>query len=147
MQKFFEARDNCNENFLFAYHNQLVAGVYIGAGIGKPTVGSLLTSVAAHQRSTSAVPSRTVAQLCGNGRLPDRVVGVSIDATGDLGTVQRMALEWSNGNCVETRNLELVASLSDLEVWDIAAAISTLGTNGTSATSWFQSRMTRVSGN
>ncbi|PQE29057.1 glycoside hydrolase family 18 protein [Rutstroemia sp. NJR-2017a BBW] len=42
LQKFFETTDNCDEAFAFAYHDQTVASVYIGPGLGKPTVTSAL---------------------------------------------------------------------------------------------------------
>ncbi|KAL2127778.1 hypothetical protein VTI74DRAFT_10183 [Chaetomium olivicolor] len=40
MGRFFNARDNCDENFLFPWHKQTAASLYIGAALGKPTVGS-----------------------------------------------------------------------------------------------------------
>lgn len=42
IKKFFNAKDNCDEKFVFAYYQQTVASVYIGPGLGKPTVKSAL---------------------------------------------------------------------------------------------------------
>jgi hypothetical protein len=46
--KFFETKDNCDENFLIAYHKQTVESSYIALGLGKPTIGSALKDLAAN---------------------------------------------------------------------------------------------------
>ena len=61
MLKFFEARDNCNERFLFAYHKQTVASVYVGARLGKPTLESALQALAGRVGSGGRVANVTVA--------------------------------------------------------------------------------------
>ena len=43
MRDFFNANDNWNEAF---YYNHTVAGVYIGAQLGKPTANSALEALA-----------------------------------------------------------------------------------------------------
>ncbi|EGE08654.1 chitinase [Trichophyton equinum CBS 127.97] len=96
MEKFFSAKDNCDENFLFAYYQGTVAGLYIGPGLGKPTAKSALSALSSHLRTRGAV-SNTVVQLCGDGRKSDRVFGISIDTTGDLTAVQKTVSEWSKG--------------------------------------------------
>lgn len=45
IQKFFDTRDNCDENFLYAYHRKTVASIYIGAGLGIPTVASAVKAL------------------------------------------------------------------------------------------------------
>ncbi|KAL7775523.1 hypothetical protein CFE70_009366 [Pyrenophora teres f. teres 0-1] len=37
MYTFFAAEVNCDESFLFAYYNGMVAGMFSSAGLGKPT--------------------------------------------------------------------------------------------------------------
>ena len=91
MQQFFEAVyiDNCDEMFFFAYHKQTVAGIFIGASLGKRTIKSALKVSDEGLQTTRHISTRTVAQLCGGGRIPDRVFSVSIDATGNLAAVQK----------------------------------------------------------
>lgn len=63
MQKYFEAKDNCNEKFLFGYYKQIVASIYIGAELGKPTVGSAVTALVKHLKAAGPTANQTVAQL------------------------------------------------------------------------------------
>ena len=113
MQNFFNAQDNCDENIVFAYHKQSVAGIYIGAGLGKPTVTSVLNALANRLETDSPVDNRIVAQLCGSGRQPERTFGISINTTGDLAAVQKMIWGWSNvvhGHQVLCRLFSLLSS-------------------------------------
>ncbi|KAI1804250.1 carbohydrate-binding module family 24 protein [Daldinia bambusicola] len=120
MQDFFDHGDNCDENFLFAYYKQTVAGVYTGPGLTKPTVGSVLKTLAAHLRSGSSIPDRVVAQLCDKERHTEKIFGISIDTTGDLPAVQKTVLNWSEGNCAEDKGSGAVLDLLDVSVFDIA---------------------------
>jgi hypothetical protein len=100
IKDFFSARNNCDESFVFACHGHTVAGVYIGAGLGKPTVASVLQAFA--DRFTTTMPNQTVVQICpsgGNGK-PERVFGLSVDTSGNLAAIQKMAVGWSRGDCV-----------------------------------------------
>ena len=45
MKTFFDATDNCDETFLFAYHIVTVVSLHIGAGLGKPTVSSAIRAL------------------------------------------------------------------------------------------------------
>ncbi|EFR05106.1 hypothetical protein MGYG_08115 [Nannizzia gypsea CBS 118893] len=62
MEMFFSARDNCDENFLFAYYNGTAAGLYIGPGLGKPTAKSALSALSNHLRTRGAVMTATLQQ-------------------------------------------------------------------------------------
>jgi hypothetical protein len=121
LQKFFEAKDNCDENVVFAYYRKTVASIYVGSGYGKATVSSLLSSV----KSSGIGSSSTVAQTCGNSTLPSGALGLFVDAGGDLVAAQKAAAGWSKGNCVETRNSTNTKSLQKVKTWEIA------GGNGT----------------
>lgn len=127
MQQYFDAKDNCDENFLFAYHKEMVASIYIGAGLGKPTVQSALRASVGRLGTGG---SRTVAQLCGGGRLPDRVFGISIDTSGNLAAVQKTALEWSKGICAE-EHLKSTEVLPNVKVLDLAGSSNTSISNST----------------
>ncbi|KAM5493021.1 putative chitinase [Microsporum audouinii] len=120
MEKFFSAKDNCDENVLFSYHNKTVVSVYIGSGLGKATAQLALKALASRLRNGDTV-SNVVVQLCGRGRQSERVFGISIDTTGNLAAVQKAALEWSKGKCV--LDLESVGELTGAKVMDIAGTI------------------------
>ncbi|KAK4072464.1 CAZyme family GH18 and CBM24 [Trichoderma harzianum] len=135
MSEYFEAKDNCDENFLFAYHKETVASVYIGAGLGKPTVSSALKSLAASVHDSNSISSHTVAQLCGSGRLSTRTFGVSVDTTGDLAAVQKTALGWSNGICASKGDLITAGNLAGVKVLDIGGNNSTFNSEKSSLTS------------
>lgn len=143
MQKFFDDQDNCDENFLFAYHKQTVVSLYIGAGLGKPTVESALKALTEQLRSNGPVSERTVTQLCSSGRRPEHVFGISIDTTGDLAAVQQTALEWSKGNCAVNGHLQSAGDLPGVKVFDIARAPA-VGANGTHSDNRTRSFISRV---
>ena len=129
LRKFFEAQDNCDEKFAFAYHNQTVAGIYIGEDLGKFTVASALDSLG---RRLSIAPGRMVAQLCSSGRSPDRIVGIAVDGTGNLAAVQKAVFDWSQGVCATNEHFNPAGALEDVEVSVIADTNATLVSNGTS---------------
>lgn len=131
MQKFFMAKDNCDENFLFAYNHGTVAGMYIGAGLGKPTVSTALSALTERLRVDQFVGNQTVSQLCGSERSSERTFGVSIDATGNLAEVQKAVLEWSKGSCSDNQQLHSIAVLTGVTIMDIAEGNTTFRSNGT----------------
>ncbi|KAH8585563.1 glycoside hydrolase family 18 protein [Bisporella sp. PMI_857] len=133
LRKFFDAPDNCDENFAFAFYGQTVASIYIGPGLGKPTVASALEALA--RRNNSIAANRAVAQLCGSGRDSARTIGIAIDTTGNLAAVQKMAAEWSKAKCVDQGDLTPRGDVS-IDVFNIAGAPlntanSTLSSNTT----------------
>lgn len=135
MATYFATRDNCDENILFAYYNQTVAGLYIGSGLGKPTVPSAIQGLLkVLGRSGVPVANRTVVQLCGDqGRRPERVFGIVMDNSRDLGFVQSTVASWSQGRCVSDPSFEPAGVLEGTKVFDIAGAVLPL--NGTTTTS------------
>lgn len=114
MIRFFEQRDNCDETFLFGYHNEVIAGIHIGAGLGQATAGSALQALAEFLRKDA--PSQAVVELCWE-RLPEHVLGIVVGTARDLVSVQKMALGWSKGNCaVERGQGHQLAGVRVLEV-------------------------------
>ncbi|KAH7007283.1 hypothetical protein EDB80DRAFT_842547 [Ilyonectria destructans] len=110
IKNFFSTKDNCDEKFVFAYYQQTVASVYIGPGLGKPTVKSALDALGEHISAGGSASNQTVAELCGNGRKPQQVFGAVIDTTGDLaaGAVQ------AAGQFLDVRVFDLAAEDADL---------------------------------
>lgn len=133
---FFRTPDNCDENILFAYHNRTVAGVYIGASLGKPTVVSAIDALEKSFGSRSSAPARTVVELCGGGRKPERVLGIAIESGQDLASVQRSVLAWSKGLCVVGGGSGLRTSgvLAGAKVFDITGAPFATNTTTTTTT-------------
>lgn len=121
INKFFSTKDNCDEKFVFAYYQQTVASVYIGPGLGKPTVESALDALGEHISAGGSVSNQTVAELCGNGRKPQQVFGAAIDTTGDLAAVQKAALDWSKGTCAIQGAVQAAGQFLDVRVYDLAA--------------------------
>ena len=119
MQSFFKAQDNCDENFLFAYHKHTVASIYIGSSLGKPTISSEIQALSERLQSNDTIANHTVAEICGSGRLPDRNLRIYIDTTGDLSAVQNIALEWSIGKCAIKGNIQSVGTITGVKVLDI----------------------------
>jgi len=135
MKKYFDAKDNCDETVVYAYQKQTVASLYIGPGLGKSTVASALDSVSSRFQARQSLANRTVAQICGGGRRPATVFGLSIDTAGDLAGTQKAALGWSRGECATSAGSSplLQQETLDVKVFDIASApLMAEGWNGTS---------------
>lgn len=120
MKKYFDAKDNCNENFLFGYHGEIVVGLYIGAGLGKSTASSALYSLSQHLESSSSIANQTFVQLHDSGRKANRVFGIFLDTTGDIAAVQKATRQWSEGSSAVGKDVVLSGSLSNVKVYDIA---------------------------
>ncbi|KAF7555882.1 hypothetical protein G7Z17_g1807 [Cylindrodendrum hubeiense] len=119
IQRFFETRDNCDENFLFAYHQNTVASVYIGTGLGKPTIKSAIQALSKHFQSSNSHREHMVAELCNSEHQKEQVFGVSIDHSGDLAAVQNDALQWSKGSCAIQGDLNPTEELPGVNMFDI----------------------------
>ncbi|KAK3986114.1 hypothetical protein QBC44DRAFT_373421 [Cladorrhinum sp. PSN332] len=123
IRPFFDAQDNCDENFVFASHKSIVISIYIGDNLGKATVAAALNALEARwlsQDDSLSSANQTVVQLCGNDRTPDQVFGIAIDTTGDLAAVQRLARGWSQGECANSEDLVISKTgLPDVDVWGI----------------------------
>jgi hypothetical protein len=116
MGKYFAAKDNCDESFVFAYHRQTVGAVYVGRAIGKATVTSTLQAMRDRMSSNTTVASRTVAQLCSQGRSGERSFGVAVDTTGDLVGLQTLARDISQGKCATQGGVDTLAGVTVREV-------------------------------
>ncbi|KAI9163903.1 Killer toxin subunits alpha/beta [Paramyrothecium foliicola] len=126
-QKYFDESDNCDESFLFAYHRSLVASLYIGQSLGKPTVASTVQALTSRLQSETELGNRTIAQVCGKGRKPEHVFGIAIDTNGDLSAVQDAALSWSQGKCVSGgENMRPFSDGLDFKLFDVAEASTKL---------------------
>lgn len=122
MRKFFSVRDNCDEGFVFAYYKEVVAGIYIGPGLGKLTAISALDALTRSMPSNGPVANRTVAQVCGGNSKPENILGISIDTTGNLAGVQEMALSWSKGSCAVEEDLTPLEAGLTMDLFDIMGA-------------------------
>ncbi|KAF4508203.1 hypothetical protein G6O67_004613 [Ophiocordyceps sinensis] len=121
MQDFFDAPDNCDESFVFAYHKGTVASIFVGKRLGKRTVSSALGALAGHLGSYGPIPDRVVAQLCHGVNGPEHMLGVSIDTTFNLAAVQKTAFEWSMGSCAGDQGLHAIGVLPNIKTWEISA--------------------------
>lgn len=136
MEEFFNVKDNCDETLLFAYSKKTVAGVYIGAGLGKQTIASSLEAVAQGLQNTASVANRTLAQLCDIESKAEQIFGISIDTTGNILAVQRAAFDWVQGKCAIDGILDVPEDTLAVKIFDIAGASFSddvaLALNGTS---------------
>ncbi|KAM7214665.1 hypothetical protein V8F06_009986 [Rhypophila decipiens] len=139
IKRVFDTKDNCDETFIFAYHKNTVASIYVGPGLGKKTVASAIDAFAALDPSN--LGRTTVAQVCSHGTKAERMFGLAIDATRDLAALQKMAVGWSKGSCALLGRSP--QTLAKMKLFDIAAAPLDHAVNGS-----FSSNLTvtRLSG-
>jgi hypothetical protein len=130
IQDFFGAKDNCDEQFVFAYYNETVAGAYIGSQLGKGTVPSSLQGFIDQYQEQSS-PSQAVVEYCQAGSAnPEYVFGVTIKNASNLASVQDTVKEWSKGNCFLGEGFTSAGSLPSAVVFQIPSN-TTLGGNTT----------------
>jgi hypothetical protein len=127
MGRFFNDQDNCDENFLFAWHKQTAAALYIGAALGKPTIASAINALGSRIRARASVSNRIITQLCGSG--PERMFGIAIGASAELAVLQSTALAWSKGTCAVDKDLETIGDLKGVKVFEVAGAPTAAGSN------------------
>lgn len=125
IKEFFKAKDNCDETFIFGYHKMTVAGLHIGAGLGKRTVSSVVDALVEAQGVGT-----TIAQICTTKGTPETVFGIAFDASGDLAKVQQAAVDWSMGTCAST-SASASTTRHNVRVFDIAAMPLDSNHNGT----------------
>ncbi|KAJ3496240.1 hypothetical protein NLG97_g2808 [Lecanicillium saksenae] len=89
IKKYFENEGNCDEESVFIYHAGVVAGMYMGADVGKATVRSVLEGFSDHL-SNSVSKAITIAEHCEDEKETENSVGVVIDTTTDLAAVQKL---------------------------------------------------------
>jgi hypothetical protein len=101
---------------LFAYSNGTVAGIYIGSSFDRKSLSSIIATLS-QQITTNGASDTMIAQLCGDKRNANHVLGVVIDTTGDIATVQNALLSWTrHGRCVDS--LESSATWNNVKVWE-----------------------------
>lgn len=132
MHTYFAAEDNCDENFVFAYYNGTVVGMYIGAGFGKRSAKTTLNALSGQLQDEGFAGNQTMAQICSNGRSSEHILGIAVDHSSNLAAVQKTALDWSKGECSAQPGLQSVASLP-LSV--MKTTVSNV-TNATISTNW-----------
>ncbi|KAM7198915.1 carbohydrate-binding module family 24 protein [Naviculisporaceae sp. PSN 640] len=125
LRAFFATKDNCDESVLFAYHNQTVAGAYIGESLAKATITSAIDALGKFITGSrpAAAAARTVVQLCDKSRPAERTFGIAIEhgASGaqSLASVQRSVLAWTKGSCVDVKSSD---TLAGARVFEVASA-------------------------
>jgi len=132
MQDFFSIRENCDEQFVFGYYNETVAGVYIGDGLGKDTIQSSLTSLT-DRYAPGTFPGHVAAQAChSDATHPGNIFGITIENSRDLASVQETTIQWSKGHCFYKHGVSSTGDLPGARVLQIALREnSTLPSNAT----------------
>ncbi|KAJ5156895.1 glycoside hydrolase family 18 protein [Penicillium canariense] len=96
---------SCNTTSLFGYYNRVAVGLYVGSAIDDArSVPSLFKSLQAHISGDQGSQSMIV-ERCGNTPNAAYVLGLAIDASGDLATVQKAVSLWNNGTCAGSTGL------------------------------------------
>lgn len=160
VRKYFEAKDNCNENSLYVHqasiHHNITIGIHVGAGLGKASVKSALDTLGT---KLDAMDSSRVKQLsaehCDTKTNGKHSFGVVVDMTADLKSVQSVLQGWDKGKCVKdsSSTATVVDTLHDVSLMVIggggnSTTNNTKGTNSTLSTkSPLMGRLNNMLGN
>ncbi|KAK4186790.1 hypothetical protein QBC35DRAFT_464390 [Podospora australis] len=116
LQEHFVSGDSpCEENVMFAYHQGVVAGVFIGASFGRDMMASIAKPLLNEIQSTQV--TSVAAQLCG---APERnarhTFGLVVDVSGNITAVQEAVRGWNEARCLTSLPFESISKLIDVEV-------------------------------
>lgn len=116
LQSRFGEEVSCDASVLFGYANGTIAGVYVGSAFSKASASSVLGGIIDNVKADGSSTAIT-AQLCGDERNANHVLGVAIDTTGDLAKVQEKVVSWADGECVSDVGTA-ASQMKDLSIWE-----------------------------
>lgn len=123
----FDVESSCGNSVVFSWHNGTVAAIWAGSAFRKDSLSSAVESLVADIRDEGVSEAMT-AQLCNDDRNSNHMLGITIDTTGDLASVQKTVVSWTDGECVS----DLDSSLENVKVWEKADFETTIARNSTS---------------
>lgn len=92
---------NCEESsssILFAQSGTTVVGMYVGSEIEKLSAADIIQKFIDDGNTTSGLPDRLAAQLC--GKISSQIFGVFVDTTGNVSAVQEALRSWNEAKCL-----------------------------------------------
>lgn len=89
----------CEATTIFGYYRGAAIGLYIGVAVDNIKTISPLIQRVLEQLSDDQRPKNSIMQRCDDVSNADWIIGVAIDATGDLASAQSSVHSWSNGKC------------------------------------------------
>ncbi|KAL7819905.1 glycoside hydrolase family 18 protein [Trichoderma gracile] len=112
-----EATESGENIILFSYVHNTVLGLYIGASVvdAASALSALAPGLVDNPHTTGA--SRSLVQICGQGRNSEHTVGVAISSENDLAAVQSCVASWSRAECAPTDDSSEMSTLTDLNIW------------------------------
>ncbi|KAK3317910.1 killer toxin alpha/beta [Apodospora peruviana] len=119
LQGYFEAGNvPCEETIKFAYHQGIVAGLYLGKSFGKATVSSAVSALLDKVQPGSSIISASTltVQLCGDKRSGNHVLGLVVDVAGNITTVQNTVKDWHEAKCLG--DFESKVDIKDMPIWE-----------------------------
>jgi hypothetical protein len=118
LQYYLEDDSNCDSSILFSYSNGTAAGIYMGSSFDKRTVKPLVSQLVDHIKMSNPAGYMTV-QLCGDERNSNHVLGLAVDTTGNIASVQSAIRSWSKAECVS--ELSSSSVWEDVHIWESTA--------------------------
>ncbi|KAL2862689.1 uncharacterized protein BJX67DRAFT_292234 [Aspergillus lucknowensis] len=113
IQGYMTTAPGCDDPIMFAYSNNTIAGVYVGASFGRETVASLT----ARLREEAVEAGSITAQLCGRGRNARHVLGIAVDTTGNVAAVRAAVRSWSRAECLRDSDSQAWRE-EEVKVWE-----------------------------
>ncbi|CRG90584.1 hypothetical protein PISL3812_07628 [Talaromyces islandicus] len=130
LESFLSNERSCETPNLFAYANGAAVGIYIGAAFDKATISHAVKAIHDSDQVANSLPGTSVAQICGEGRNSQHVLGIAIDTTeGNLATVQKAVASWSKAECVSALNSS--SASVDIQVWEANTDFTVADNNST----------------
>ncbi|KAK9234065.1 hypothetical protein V1525DRAFT_391821 [Lipomyces kononenkoae] len=90
-----------SEVILFAKYGDVIAGIYVGAGIDASAAVQKIAIQVNGNATLSYVGDALAAQVCDTGYDRTHTIGLMISTTGNHGMVQSAVQSWANATCVK----------------------------------------------
>jgi hypothetical protein len=93
---------HCDATSVFGYYNGAAVGLYFGSAIDNvKSISSVLDHLRQKFSNAQGVKNMVV-QRCSDVPNADYIIGVAVDTTGDLDSVQKSVASWNTGQCAHT---------------------------------------------
>lgn len=93
---------NDEASIILAKKGDIIMGTYAGSGIERESVADMIDKFADWIREHESV-AQAAAQICSDNSSSRDIVGLFMDASGDVSSVQAKLRDWSKSKCISTK--------------------------------------------
>ncbi|KAM3566265.1 hypothetical protein ARSEF4850_000773 [Beauveria asiatica] len=90
------------DSVLFAKRGRIIMGAFAGAELHKESVSEIVDRFAKWSGGQDGEETQTAAQICDEDSFTSQILGIFMDAQGDVASVQSKLRDWAQAKCLES---------------------------------------------